>query len=148
MPIEMPKGLPFSVDTWSPCSKKKRHHFLTHAHKDHSTGISAHFSYPIYSTHLTKSLLLQHYPQVSLNLPCFERHPFYLFFSSVTLILVGFCSLTNHCLWVSRWDNRWLSMTRMAISVLRPSMQITALVYDSLLIYFDRFCLICLYCYV
>ncbi|KAK9291781.1 hypothetical protein L1049_019731 [Liquidambar formosana] len=64
MPIEMPKGVPFSVDTWSPCSKKKRHHFLTHAHKDHSTGISAHFSYPIYSTHLTKSLLLQHYPQL------------------------------------------------------------------------------------
>ncbi|KAL6551967.1 hypothetical protein OROGR_008121 [Orobanche gracilis] len=29
MPIEMPKGLPFSVDTWTPSSKRKRHHFLT-----------------------------------------------------------------------------------------------------------------------
>ncbi|XVF16978.1 hypothetical protein REPUB_Repub10bG0077400 [Reevesia pubescens] len=64
MPIEMPKGLPFSVDTFSPCSKRKRHHFLTHAHKDHTCGISTHFSYPIYSTHLTKSLILLHYPQL------------------------------------------------------------------------------------
>ncbi|KAH1038264.1 hypothetical protein J1N35_040007 [Gossypium stocksii] len=64
MPIEMPKGLPFSVDTFSPSSKRKRHHFLTHAHKDHTSGISSHFSYPIYSTHLTKSLVLLHYPQL------------------------------------------------------------------------------------
>lgn len=64
MPIEMPKGLPFSVDTWSPNSKKKRHHFLTHAHKDHSQGILTHASYPIYSTLLTKALVLQHYPQL------------------------------------------------------------------------------------
>ncbi|XP_061995679.1 uncharacterized protein LOC133713665 isoform X2 [Rosa rugosa] len=60
MSIEMPKGLPFSVDTWSSSSKRKRHHFLTHAHKDHSTGISSHFSYPIYSTQRTKTVL-QHY---------------------------------------------------------------------------------------
>lgn len=60
----MPKGLPFSVDTWTPSSKRKRHHFLTHAHKDHSSGISTHFSYPIYSTLLTKSLVLHHYPQL------------------------------------------------------------------------------------
>ena len=66
MPIEMPKGLPFSVDTWSLCSKRKRHHFLTHAHKDHSSGISTHFSFPIYSTLLTKTLLFEHYPQVCL----------------------------------------------------------------------------------
>ncbi|GMY12475.1 5' exonuclease Apollo isoform X1 [Fagus crenata] len=64
MAIEMPKGLPFSVDTWSPSSKRKRHHFLTHAHKDHSFGISTHSSFPIYSTLLTKTLLLQHYPQL------------------------------------------------------------------------------------
>ncbi|KAL4378421.1 hypothetical protein GQ457_02G017600 [Hibiscus cannabinus] len=64
MPIEMPKGLPFSVDTFSPSSKRKRHHFLTHAHKDHTFGISSHFSYPIYSTHLTKSLVLLNYPQL------------------------------------------------------------------------------------
>ncbi|XP_017969780.1 PREDICTED: protein artemis isoform X1 [Theobroma cacao] len=64
MPIQMPKGLPFAVDTFSPSSKRKRHHFLTHAHKDHTSGISTHFSYPIYSTHLTKSLVLQHCPQL------------------------------------------------------------------------------------
>lgn len=60
----MPRGLPFSVDTWTPSSKKKRHHFLTHAHKDHSSGISTHSAYPIYSTHLTKTLILQQYPQL------------------------------------------------------------------------------------
>ncbi|XP_002529728.2 5' exonuclease Apollo isoform X1 [Ricinus communis] len=64
MPIEMPRGLPFSVDTWSPTSKRKRHYFLTHAHKDHCSGILAHSSYPIYATHLTKSLLLLYFPQL------------------------------------------------------------------------------------
>ncbi|XP_027361532.1 5' exonuclease Apollo isoform X2 [Abrus precatorius] len=65
MPIEMPKGLPFSVDTWSPSSKSsKRHHFLTHAHKDHSSSITSHASFPIYSTLLTKTLILQHYPHL------------------------------------------------------------------------------------
>ncbi|KAA8531073.1 hypothetical protein F0562_005782 [Nyssa sinensis] len=64
MPIEMPKGLPFSVDSWTPSSKTKRHHFLTHAHKDHSQGISSHISYPIYCTLLTKTLIFQHYPQL------------------------------------------------------------------------------------
>ncbi|XWS41327.1 hypothetical protein CRYUN_Cryun17cG0072000 [Craigia yunnanensis] len=68
MPIEMPKGLPFSVDTFIPSSKRKRHHFLTHAHKDHTFGISTHFSYPIYSTHLTKSLVLLHFPQLDNSL--------------------------------------------------------------------------------
>ncbi|KAL5555502.1 hypothetical protein UlMin_037738 [Ulmus minor] len=64
MPIEMPKGLPFSVDTWSSSSMKKRHHFLTHAHRDHSTGISTYCSYPIYCTSLTKTLLLQQFPKL------------------------------------------------------------------------------------
>ncbi|XP_043718790.1 5' exonuclease Apollo [Telopea speciosissima] len=64
MPIEMPKGLPFSVDTWSPSSRRKRYHFLTHAHKDHCTGISLYSSYPIYAAHLTKTLILQLFPQV------------------------------------------------------------------------------------
>ncbi|KAJ8772330.1 hypothetical protein K2173_027507 [Erythroxylum novogranatense] len=64
MPIEMPRGLPFSVDTWSPCSKRKRHHFLTHAHKDHCFAISTHSSYPIYSTLLTKSLLFVYFPEI------------------------------------------------------------------------------------
>ncbi|XP_054820227.1 uncharacterized protein LOC129319251 [Prosopis cineraria] len=64
MPIEMPKGLPFSVDTWTPSSMRKRYHFLTHAHKDHSSGISSHASFPIYCTHFTKTLVLQHYPQL------------------------------------------------------------------------------------
>ncbi|KAI4345086.1 hypothetical protein L6164_012250 [Bauhinia variegata] len=64
MPIEMPQGLPFSVDTWTPSSKRKRHHFLTHAHKDHSSGIFSHSSFPIYCTRFTKTLILQHYPQL------------------------------------------------------------------------------------
>lgn len=64
----MPKGLPFSVDTWNHSSVKKRHHFLTHAHKDHSNGISTHFSYPIYSTDLTKTLVIQQHPQLDKTL--------------------------------------------------------------------------------
>ncbi|GAB2283145.1 hypothetical protein Dimus_017674 [Dionaea muscipula] len=68
MPIEMPRGLPFSVDTWSSSSKRKRHHFLTHAHKDHCSGIAAHCCFPIYSTLLTKSLLLLYYPQLDESL--------------------------------------------------------------------------------
>ncbi|XP_010680198.2 uncharacterized protein LOC104895399 isoform X1 [Beta vulgaris subsp. vulgaris] len=64
MPIEMPRGLPFSVDTWTPNSKFKRHHFLTHAHKDHCSNITSYFSFPIYSTLLTKSLILCYFPQL------------------------------------------------------------------------------------
>ncbi|KAL3528078.1 hypothetical protein ACH5RR_012734 [Cinchona calisaya] len=64
MPIEMPRRLPFSVDTWSQNSNIKRHHFLTHAHKDHSQGIVTHASYPIYSTLFTKALVLRYYPQL------------------------------------------------------------------------------------
>lgn len=64
MPIEMLKGLPFSVDTWSTKSSTKRYHFLTHAHKDHTQGICTYASYPIYCSHLTKTLVLQHYPQL------------------------------------------------------------------------------------
>nr|GMC64609.1 5' exonuclease Apollo isoform X1 [Ipomoea batatas] len=64
MTIEMLKGLPFSVDTWSPNSSRKRNHFLTHAHKDHTQAICTYASYPIYCTLLTKSLVLQHYPQL------------------------------------------------------------------------------------
>ncbi|XP_022948238.1 uncharacterized protein LOC111451874 isoform X1 [Cucurbita moschata] len=65
MPIEMPPGLPFSVDTWTPSSKQKRHHFLTHAHMDHTIGIAAaHSSFPIFSTFITKSIVLQHFPQL------------------------------------------------------------------------------------
>ncbi|XP_024993452.1 protein artemis isoform X1 [Cynara cardunculus var. scolymus] len=68
MPIEMPKGLPFSVDTWTPCSNRKRHRFLTHAHKDHSQGISTHASFPIYATRITKTLTLNYYPQLNESL--------------------------------------------------------------------------------
>uniref|UniRef100_A0A7C9FCW4 DNA repair metallo-beta-lactamase domain-containing protein n=2 Tax=Opuntia streptacantha TaxID=393608 RepID=A0A7C9FCW4_OPUST len=68
MPIEMPRGLPFSVDTWSPNSKMRRHHFLTHAHKDHCSGIISYSSFPIYSTRVTKSLLLRYFPQLDESL--------------------------------------------------------------------------------
>ncbi|PIA41745.1 hypothetical protein AQUCO_02200286v1 [Aquilegia coerulea] len=64
----MPKGLPFSVDTFSPISNRKKHHFLTHAHKDHSVGISTHSFFPIYSTQITKTLILQQFPQLDSSL--------------------------------------------------------------------------------
>ncbi|KAK9110399.1 hypothetical protein Sjap_018459 [Stephania japonica] len=69
MPIEMPKGLPMSVDTWGSSSNRKRHHFLTHAHKDHTFGISSpHLSSPIYCTATTQKLLLCHFPQIDRSL--------------------------------------------------------------------------------
>ncbi|KAK1262831.1 hypothetical protein QJS04_geneDACA009249 [Acorus gramineus] len=61
MPIEMPRGLPFSVDTWTPSSQSKRHHFLTHAHRDHTHNLSIGPTNPIYCTNLTKNLLLLHH---------------------------------------------------------------------------------------
>ncbi|XP_008810895.2 protein artemis [Phoenix dactylifera] len=64
MPIEMPKGLPFSVDTWTAASRRKRHHFLTHAHRDHLACIASNSSYPIYATRFTKSLALRHFPRL------------------------------------------------------------------------------------
>ncbi|KAK8914175.1 hypothetical protein KSP39_PZI023623 [Platanthera zijinensis] len=64
MPIEIPRGLPFSVDTWSDASKRKRHHFLTHAHKDHLSGISDFFFFPIYCTRLTKTIVRFLFPQL------------------------------------------------------------------------------------
>ncbi|KAF3791778.1 5' exonuclease Apollo [Nymphaea thermarum] len=64
MPIEMPRGLPFSVDTWSRSSRAKRYHFLTHAHKDHASSISNYASFPIYATRITKHLIIRQFPQV------------------------------------------------------------------------------------
>uniref|UniRef100_A0A7N0TV00 DNA repair metallo-beta-lactamase domain-containing protein n=1 Tax=Kalanchoe fedtschenkoi TaxID=63787 RepID=A0A7N0TV00_KALFE len=64
MPVELPKGLAFSVDTWSASSMKKRHHFLTHAHRDHSVGITSNSKFPIYCTTITRNLLLRHFPQL------------------------------------------------------------------------------------
>lgn len=141
MPIELPKGLPFSVDTWNPSSKRKRHHFLTHAHKDHSTGISTHYSYPIFCTHLTKTLLLQYHPQVCFRSISFyfilhvSRHPlkfFLCFFISgfcwIVFIYFLYCSWIILCSLELRWANRWSSMTLMERSQLWFSTQITALV--------------------
>ncbi|MCO5597888.1 hypothetical protein L7F22_051973 [Adiantum nelumboides] len=55
---------PFSVDTWtSPESRRRRHFFLTHAHLDHTRGISPSFA-PIYCTPLTARLVLLRYPQM------------------------------------------------------------------------------------
>nr|CAD1818187.1 unnamed protein product [Ananas comosus var. bracteatus] len=64
MPIEMPRGLPFSVDTWSAASERKRRHFLTHAHRDHLAGVAAHASYPVYASRITKTLALHYFPQL------------------------------------------------------------------------------------
>jgi hypothetical protein len=133
MPIEMPKGLPFSVDTWSLCSKRKRHHFLTHAHKDHTSGISTHFSFPIYSTLLTKTLIFQHYPQVCpFYLQVFAiilSMPIIFFFGSFGFNFVALlCSLMSRCLWILRWGNRWSSMILMGLSLSPHLTRITVLV--------------------
>ncbi|KAI4330121.1 hypothetical protein MLD38_028427 [Melastoma candidum] len=64
MPVEMPRRLPFSVDTWTASSLRKRHRFLTHAHRDHSVGILKYSSFPLYCTPLTRTLLLHQFPQL------------------------------------------------------------------------------------
>ncbi|CAD6266292.1 unnamed protein product [Miscanthus lutarioriparius] len=70
MPIEMPRGLPFAVDTWTPASSLKRHRFLTHAHRDHLAGIvatsavSASSSSPVYASRLTILIALRIFPQL------------------------------------------------------------------------------------
>ncbi|KAJ1266833.1 hypothetical protein BS78_07G009000 [Paspalum vaginatum] len=68
MPIEMPRGLPFAVDTWTPASSLKRHRFLTHAHRDHLTGIAAtaavSVSSPVYASRLTVLIALRIFPQL------------------------------------------------------------------------------------
>ncbi|KAJ6815136.1 5' exonuclease Apollo [Iris pallida] len=68
MPIEMPKGLPFSVDTWTSSSNRKRYHFLTHSHKDHLAGISSNSTFPIYATPITKTIALRIFPQLEESL--------------------------------------------------------------------------------
>jgi DNA cross-link repair 1A protein len=68
MPIEMPRGLPFAVDTWTPASSLKRHRFLTHAHRDHLSGIAAtsavSASSPVYASRLTILIALRIFPQL------------------------------------------------------------------------------------
>uniref|UniRef100_A0ACD5XCF5 Uncharacterized protein n=1 Tax=Avena sativa TaxID=4498 RepID=A0ACD5XCF5_AVESA len=62
----MPRGLPFAVDTWGPSSRRRRHRFLTHAHRDHLVGAGA---APddggiVYATRLTMSLARRHFPHL------------------------------------------------------------------------------------
>ncbi|KAF0920677.1 hypothetical protein E2562_036185 [Oryza meyeriana var. granulata] len=65
MPIEMPRGLPFAVDTWGPSSRRRRHRFLTHAHRDHLVGAaSGEGPGAVYATRLTMALALCHFPQL------------------------------------------------------------------------------------
>uniref|UniRef100_A0A0E0CB50 DNA repair metallo-beta-lactamase domain-containing protein n=1 Tax=Oryza meridionalis TaxID=40149 RepID=A0A0E0CB50_9ORYZ len=69
MPIEMPRGLPFAVDTWGPSSRRRRHCFLTHAHRDHLVGAGAGADSgecpgAVYATRLTLDLALRHFPQL------------------------------------------------------------------------------------
>ncbi|CAO1944199.1 unnamed protein product [Urochloa humidicola] len=67
MPIDMPRGLPFAVDTWGPSSRHRRHRFLTHAHRDHLVGVGAAADGgggTVYATRLTLSLALRHFPQL------------------------------------------------------------------------------------
>ncbi|TVU02133.1 hypothetical protein EJB05_52400, partial [Eragrostis curvula] len=66
MPIEMPRGLPFSVDTWTPASSLKRHRFLTHAHRDHLAGIAGTAAAPcIYASSVTVLITLRYFPQLN-----------------------------------------------------------------------------------
>lgn len=66
MPIDMPRGLPFAVDTWGPSSRRRRHRFLTHAHRDHLVGAGAGSDGggTVYATRLTLSLALRHFSQL------------------------------------------------------------------------------------
>ncbi|KAJ7298038.1 hypothetical protein O6H91_Y020300 [Diphasiastrum complanatum] len=68
MPLELAVQFPFSVDTWSTCSIKKPHHFLTHAHSDHIAGINFHAKYPIYCSFLTMKLVLHRHPHATSRL--------------------------------------------------------------------------------
>ena len=73
MPIELPRGLPFAVDTWTPASALKRHRFLTHAHRDHLTGITTTSAAgAVYASRLTVLIARHIFPQVTTNtnLPC------------------------------------------------------------------------------
>ncbi|TVU06807.1 hypothetical protein EJB05_46842, partial [Eragrostis curvula] len=66
MPIEMPHGLLFSVDTWTPASSLKRHRFLTHAHRDHLAGIAGTAAAPcIYASSVTVLITLRYFPQLN-----------------------------------------------------------------------------------
>ncbi|GLJ54790.1 hypothetical protein SUGI_1176840 [Cryptomeria japonica] len=68
MGVHLPEKCPFSVDTWTPNSSRKKCHFLTHAHKDHTVGILSYASYPIYCTFITKQLILLRYPTLDESL--------------------------------------------------------------------------------
>ncbi|TVU39546.1 hypothetical protein EJB05_12970, partial [Eragrostis curvula] len=64
MPIEMPRGLPFSVDTWTPASSLTRHLFHTHAHRDHLAGIAGTAAaLCIYASSVTVLITLRYFPQ-------------------------------------------------------------------------------------
>ncbi|TVU17505.1 hypothetical protein EJB05_33545, partial [Eragrostis curvula] len=66
MPIEMPRGLPFSVDTWTAASLLKRHRFLTHAHRDHLVGIAGTAAAPcIYASSVTVLITLRYFLQLN-----------------------------------------------------------------------------------
>jgi hypothetical protein len=66
MPIELPRGLPFAVDTWTPASALKRHRFLTHAHRDHLAGITTTSAAgAIYASRLTVLIARHIFPQVT-----------------------------------------------------------------------------------
>ncbi|CAK9216845.1 unnamed protein product [Sphagnum troendelagicum] len=64
MPVELAQRYPFSVDTWTEASTRKRFHFLTHAHKDHTAGIENLGFSSIYCTDITQKLVIRRYPKL------------------------------------------------------------------------------------
>ncbi|XBI49943.1 hypothetical protein VPH35_113424 [Triticum aestivum] len=64
LPPEMPLGLPFTVDTWGPSRRYRRHRFITHAHTDHIADAWAGPGDTVYATQLTMRLALQRHPQL------------------------------------------------------------------------------------
>ncbi|KAL3698166.1 hypothetical protein R1sor_012242 [Riccia sorocarpa] len=64
MPVELKGKYPFCVDTWSLLSRKKNHHFLSHAHTDHTSGIESFANRRIYCSDITRLLLLRRFPKL------------------------------------------------------------------------------------
>jgi hypothetical protein len=135
MPIELPRGLPFAVDTWTPASALKRHRFLTHAHRDHLAGITTTSAAgAVYASRLTVLIACRIFPQVTTttNLQLTSLFPS-LFFSSQSPFLRFLEKFPSQSLdptrsWRSSSARRYSSRTPTATSPSPHSTPTTALV--------------------